>query len=189
MKLIHTLTVGSLALMPATAMADLITYTDPVGDQTGIVDVTGMDFNFNTATGAYTIGIYAAAANPFIGAFRININLFNVTQDEMFADTFNDFNLVVSQTTMTLTGTSAMLTGWSGTDNVVTSTLAGFGNPPGSTFFRSSVADLPFSPTCVAEDIIGIDGCSAPDIPEPGSLALLGFGLTGLGWARRRSKT
>ena len=177
-----------LGLMPVTGMADLITYTDPVGDHTGIVDVTGMDFDFDTATGNYVFDIQSHSANPFTGDFRININLFNVTRNEFMQDAFNDFNLgVTTQAVVSLTGNNSILMNWSATDNVVTSTLAGFGNPSGSTFFRSSVSDLPFASICDSEDIIGINGCSETvPAPEPGTLALLGIGLFGMALSRRR---
>ena len=68
-------------------MAEFISWTDPVGDNTGMVDLVGMDFTFD-ATGDYTIDLSADEANPFVGDFRININLFNVTLDEFFQDTF-----------------------------------------------------------------------------------------------------
>lgn len=177
----------AVSLLPVTGFAALISFSDPVGDHTGAVDVIGMEFDINAATGDYVATIEATAAAPFLGDFRINLNIWNVTLDEFFQDTFNDFSLGVSQTSIALSGTNADLTDWIPAHNIVTSTLAGFGNPSGSSFFRSSVADLPFQPVCQAEDIIGIDGCSqvAP-APAPAPLALLLTGLLGVVAATRR---
>lgn len=188
MKQLLTAFLTTALLIPSYSMAATISFTDPVGDHTGTVDVVGMDLNFDV-TGNYTIDLTADTANPFFGNFRININLFNATLDEFFQSAFNDFNLVASQTSLSLSGTSAIIPDWLASHSIATSTLAGLGNPSGSTFFRSSVADLPFQPICDSEDVIGIDGCSTtvPEVPVPAAIWLFGTALIGfVGMSRRR---
>ena len=175
-----------LGAVTANSNATVISFSDPTGDHTGMVDVTQMSLDFD-ASGDYSIDITASASAPFTGAFRININLWNATLNEFFQSTFHDFDLGMSQTSINLTGNSGIITDWLPGHAIATTTLNGLGNPPGSTFFRSSVADLPFQSTCVAEDIIGYDGCRT-SIPEPTTLALMGLGLAGIGYRRRHSK-
>ena len=182
MKTSTTIAAALLILSAGSAQATVISFSDATGDHTGAVDVTGMTLDINDVSGDYTIDITADAANPFTGDFRVNINLFNATLDEFFQNVFNDFALGgATQTLVTLTGTDTDLTDWLPTHDIATSTLAGLGNPPGSTFFRSSVADLPFGPTCTAEDIIGITGCTPPArVPEPGALSMFLLALAGI---------
>jgi hypothetical protein len=139
---ILSLTLGS------TAQADRLTfsYTDPVGDQTGAIDVTKMTVFFDNATGRYGIVLRSTAANPFVGQFRVNINLFNpdtAPSSSLFQDVVNDFNLATATTKLTLRGTNVNLLAWNAGDRVATNTLAGLGNPPGGSFFRSQVTNFP----------------------------------------------
>ena len=131
-----------------TAQADqlTITYSDPVADQTGDIDVTKMTMVFDNATGNYKIVLRATVAHPFVGLFRVNVNLFNadtVPSAMVFQDVFNDYNLAISTTKLTLTGTDLKLLAWNATDRVATNDLAGLGNPPGTTAFRSSATNFP----------------------------------------------
>jgi len=102
----------------ATAQAEplVFSFADPVGDNTGAIDVTAMSFDFDNATGDYTITLTATTANPFVGQFRVNINLFNpdaITIANLFSDALNDFNLASPTTTsLTLTGTNPIF--WHG---------------------------------------------------------------------------
>jgi len=177
-----------LFLVCEIAGATIITISDPVGDHTGLVDVTGLTLAIDETSGAYGIEVTADSAHPFFGDFRININLFNATLDEFFSRTFNDYSLSSSTTVISITGTDIGLSDWLSSHAIATSTYAGLGNPSGITLFRSSVADLPFSPICVSEDIIGVNGCLGSNVvPEPSTLALFALGLLGLGFARRRA--
>jgi hypothetical protein len=146
-----------LAGMGAEAADLTFSYTDPAGDQTGQIDVTQMVFVFDNTNGSYKITITTTEANPFIGLFRININLYNPDVSptvSYFGDTVNDFTLTDAATTLILTGTNPNLVYWNAGDRVVTSTLALNQNPPGSTFFRSSVLDDPFDNYLTNEDSI-----------------------------------
>ena len=172
-------------LVPMSSIATVVSWTDPLGDQTGTVDVLGMNFRFD-ATGFYAIDILADAAHPFSGNFRVNINLFNVTLDEYFSNTLNDYSLGLPQTRLTLTGTSTIIEDWDAGHIIATSTWAGYGNPSGSTLFRTSVADLPLE-FCSSEDVIGLRGCGAFVVPEPATSGLIALGLAVLSRARRRN--
>jgi len=187
LKLWELLWFATFLLTSVTARASVFSFSDPIGDNTGIVDVTLMVINSDQSTGDYTVDITADASNPFIGNFRINLNLFDVTRNEFFQDSFNDFNLLTDTTVIHLSGSNSTLASWQETDIIATSTFDGFGNPPGSTLFRSAVSDLPLQPACASEDIIGLDGCSSgPVVPEPASFGLVGSAIVGLWRMRRR---
>ena len=59
--------------------ADILSFsfTDPVGDHSGVVDLVSVTVTFDNTTGDYEVLLTADAANPFNGNFRINLNLFN----------------------------------------------------------------------------------------------------------------
>jgi alpha-tubulin suppressor-like RCC1 family protein len=144
-----------------------LVYTDPVGDNTGNIDVTQMLLVFDNTTGDYTITLWATATNPFIGAFRVNINLFNPDTDPdacFFQDTIRDFSLATATRRLILTGTNTSLLRWQGGQRVATSSLAGVGNPPGSTWFRSAVMNYPFqfmtNEDTIAYDLTGLQNIS-----------------------------
>lgn len=123
----------------------ILTVVDPVGDNTGPIDVVDMDMTFSNITGDYMISLTADPSNPFVGVFRININLYN--QDtgttnpfpSFFTDVLNDFDLANPTTQITLSGTNPVLLAWEAGDRVFTNSLEGTGNPDGISLFRSSV--------------------------------------------------
>jgi hypothetical protein len=60
-----------------------VSVTDPINDRVGAdfpIDVSKMDLTLDPGTGDYEIVLRTHTGFPFIGAFRININLFNVDQ-------------------------------------------------------------------------------------------------------------
>ena len=131
----------------ATAQAEplVCSFPDPVGDYTGMVDVTGMSFDFDNSSGNYTITLTATTAKPFVGQFRVNVNLFNpdaIAADGLFSDDSNDYNLASATTSLTLTGTNPHLLSWHAGDRVATNSFP-FGDPPGITLFRSTVTNFP----------------------------------------------
>lgn len=164
-------------------------FDDPIGDHTGLVDVTGLDFSFDNITGNYEAILTADAANMFRGDFRINLNLFNPDTGttnwipSFFTDTMNDYSLTSPTNTIILTGVNPNLTQWEIGDRVATTHLP-FGSPDGISTSRSSVANLPWEAWGVSEDIIA-EGGYTTITPEPGTVLL--FGLGGL-ILRRRMK-
>jgi hypothetical protein len=131
------------------------TFTDPVGDQTGPVDVTNLVVIFDFQ-GNYTIYITADPAHPLFGKFRVNINLYNPDIDPQFAffshnctkkcDGFGgntDFDITTPRTTLRITGHSDVLKHWPSGTRAVTSSFAGLG-PPGS-LYRSAVNGFPLT--------------------------------------------
>jgi hypothetical protein len=141
-------------------------FTDLIGDQTGAIDVTKMTVLFDNSTGQYAIALRAAVAHPFVGEFRININLFNPDTDpshSLLQDAVNDFNLAAATTKLTLIGTNSNLLAWNAGHRVATNTLAGLGNPPGSSFFRCSVTNFPIG-FLTNEDAIAYGAAGATTI-------------------------
>ena len=139
-----------------------VSVTDPVGDNTGPVDVIGMDFEFNNETGNYTILLTATDAEPFAGDFRVNINLFNLdvgtTADDpsYFQDTINDFSVLVPSTALLLSGTNARLLSWDTGDRILLNNLPdGTPHPDGGTLFSSVVSARPSQ--SLENDVIGLD--------------------------------
>lgn len=174
-------TVATLAILSVVAIstpqagpAPPLTFSivDPVADQRGTIDVTGMKITW-TPNGKYAIELTADPANPFTGQFRININVYNpsstssakvfrhvCSQCQKFGNmNKSDFDLgSATTTTLTLSGGDPELKLWKAGDQVATNSYAGLGNPPGSSLFRSSVNTQPLPGTFLTnEDMIGAD--------------------------------
>lgn len=176
-------------------------FSDPVGDgypsfdppQTRI-DLTGMVFIFDNTTGEFETTYTANANKPFVGRFRLNTNLFNpstgtIDQDPaFFSDTFNDFDLSTSTTTVVLVGTNPRLLSWHPGD-LVANDDAPFGNPSGGIGgFGTGLMDLEMMD--LHGYFIGDDLDSAfttiAAVPEPSSIIALLGGLAGVVGLRRR---
>jgi hypothetical protein len=146
-RLLLTCALG-LAIGAAAPAADLtFSFTDPVGDNTGSIDVTNMVVVFDSVTGNFKITLTGTSAQPFLGVFRVNSNLFNAARlplHSFFADTVNDYNLATPKTKLILTGTNVNLLFWAVGDTVATNTLASSGvNPPNVTLYRTQVTNFP----------------------------------------------
>jgi hypothetical protein len=120
---------------------------DPKGDNTGPIDVRKMRVVFNTSTGEYRIVITASKSAPFVGAFRINVNLYNPALGtgylSFLSHTMADFDLAETRTEIVLQGTHPALTYWEKGQEVYTNSLDGTGNPDFTSLFRTSVSSVP----------------------------------------------
>src|SRR5262249_44508212 len=146
-RLLVTCALG-FAIGLAAPAADLtFSFTDPVGDNTGSIDVTNMVVVFDSVTGNFKITLTATNAQPFLGVFRVNSNLFDATRlplHSYFTDDLQDYNLATPKTKLILTGTNPNLVFWATGDTVTTNTQASGGvNPPGVTLYRTQVANFP----------------------------------------------
>jgi hypothetical protein len=125
----------STAAQPVTLRGSLtglhIGVDDPIGDHGALIDVILMILRFDNLSGAYEIEITTSPNAPFIGDFRINVNLFNVDAVSFFSDAVNDYSLTSPVTRIILTDTSSALLTWSAGDRIHTNSLAGTPNPPG----------------------------------------------------------
>ncbi len=202
---------SALLLGPLPAHATLLrfNFTDGVGQDSdpgffypiGAIDLTGLQVTFDDTTGAYEATFTAAAANPFQGDFRLNINLFNpdtgfgnAATPSAFNDTGNDFHLGSPQTTVILTGTSSNLTFWDVGDRVAANgslsgptAMVNLGVPAGPSIFVSGVLDL--NNTSLGDRVGYGQFTTIAPVPEPGT-ALFGLALSGalvVGRQRKRS--
>lgn len=126
----------------------MIHFGDPEGDFGGSVDVSDMVMKYDNATGNYEISLRSTAENPFVGAFRIDINLFNPDTGSLsctpswFADMSNDYDLAEPAKKITIVGNSGNLRGWTLDDRVATNSTP-FGSADCLGGFFSAVSDLP----------------------------------------------
>jgi hypothetical protein len=165
----------------STAQALTLSFADPVSDETGTIDVTGMVMTFSKS-GKYKIVLTASADHPFVGEFRVNINLYNphaakskarffqdvCTSCSVFdpATNHSDFNLATPSTTLTLKqGKSKILKGWHKGNQVAINSDAGLGSPAGISIFRSAAANMPFT-FLTNEDTIGYNNVTADAVTD-----------------------
>lgn len=143
---------------PAGAEMLQVVFSDPVGDPTGDIDAFLATLVFDDATGDYTFFVVATEAQPFLGEFRLNVNLFNPDVGSTacavayLSDTVNDFDLAAPVRRVTLTGSSPVLTNWSPGDRVATNDVP-FGTPDCNNGFGSGVVALPFQDPYPGDDI------------------------------------
>ena len=138
----------------------LFSLTDPPGDQTGKIDVTGVVVHFDDSNGNYILTLTADPMHPFVGPFRVNLSLFNPDargsspEARGFSVNMRDYNLSTPATTLTIVGTDAHLVAWKAGDRVAADSTP-FGNPPGTSFFRSAVDELPLPSVYCGESAPG----------------------------------
>ena len=167
---------GVAALGP-TRSPRTLSIVDPVGDNTGHIDVTRTELDFDPVTGDYTVRLVAHPSSPFVGTFRINLNFFNPEAGSLFRDVVNDFVLAAAVPSLELSGTDFRLTQWVEGHRVHTNSLCNFGpdplfacstfsipNPPGTTLFRSSAGGG--GTFLTNEDVIAFDDYARPAIVE-----------------------
>jgi hypothetical protein len=189
LRLAATLTLLCATLAaPALANPRLVSFTDPAGDASPVGDVVGAQLSFDSATGAWTVTWQAAAAHPFTGNARFDLNLFDTTLAPFSSNSFPQVSLDADMnfgagtaTQFSYSGTTPFLTNWQIGDTIST------GN--GTRFYSTEVAlDV------VGRDIMittapvtGSDPARA--IPEPATLAMLLAGMGLLGWTTLRRRT
>lgn len=162
--------VPAAALDPA-APKLIVSVSDAMGDAYGTVpfDVSRMDLIFDRTTGAYELTVRTYPGGPFLGTFRVNINLYNIDALIPFYDNDvgNAFNLSSPVSTLVLSGPYSALKFWQPGQRVNTNSLfSGAPLPPGSTLFRSSVLALPSCGFLCGEDVIAFATLAQPAIVE-----------------------
>jgi hypothetical protein len=156
--LVTTVTVNLVQAAPM-----LVSVTDPVGDNTGPIDVTGMDVEFDNATGFYKILLTTTSTEPFVGDSRIDIELFNLdvgttANDPSFFHTIEDVRLLPpgTSTLWIISGTDSRLLSWNAGDRILLNNLPdGTPHPDGVTLFSSIVGAVPGQ--SLEKDVIGLD--------------------------------
>lgn len=176
-------------------------YQDAVDESESTIGLTATRFRFDDPSGWYEIAFTASRVSPFVGAFRRNVNLANVTLGDTpnwrragFRDAFNDFDIashragcnigggcrIARRRTLVLAGTNRNLTSRRGGDRILalepTAELA------------TGVFDLPIIPASLAADSDPLPPVAVA-VPEPATALLFGLGLAACSVAGRRSRT
>jgi len=90
-----------------------------------------MMLSFARSDGSYRLAIMAHPDHPFLGTFRLNVNLFNATlgvaRIYFFNDTMNDFTLATPRLSLVLSRTHTALRFWDAGHAIHTNSLACFG--------------------------------------------------------------
>lgn len=177
LALVFVLTVGQ-------AHASLLTvsFADAAGDATP--DLLSAELIWNDTTGNFTLDYIFSAAAPFIGTANFNLNMLNGDMNAADPDAFvtinrccsiNEITSLVETTLITVTGTELGLMSWQVGDRIANDDVI-FGLPPNVTNFFSGVSSDNFDPAFAV----------VQSVPEPAALSLLGLGLAGLGFSRRK---
>lgn len=198
-QLIMAAAVGAVG-MAATLQAEEFTlhFSDPAGEASTVLDISGMDFSFNPVTGDYRARISSSDAIPFPSSgnlFRIYLNLVNLDRQESSAG-FELLSIVQDRRTVSfspdyiyLTGVSSILMSWQAGDRIApgqtAATIGGLIPPPqysrNTALIYGDSIGLPWP-----IDDFGIDQVAVVQVPEPSIFVLSGLGLSTLLFVRRQ---
>lgn len=126
---------------------------DPVGDNTGKIDIVSAKFVFNNSTGDYKMIWKATTDEPFIDKFRVNLNLYNADTGTTAQDPswFIDwrqsatwFDLDKETKMVMVKGNNPRLLSWEAGDRVALSGPNPIGVPDGIQAFGAGCVDLVF---------------------------------------------
>ena len=195
---------AALAL-PKASHAEMlrVSFSDPVCDHAGQIDIVGFEFTFNNTTGDYRVRFRADSGDPFAGLFEMDVSLFNPDAGSSTADTsFFQASAVRAANmefpiTSGFSGNSPVLLSWNLGDRVAANQVP-FGVPDdlGETEFRTMLLTslLPigegpgFDPDI--GDQIGSGNVVAVIVPESSGFATIVIGgvLLGLFFFGRRHR-
>lgn len=196
-KLVMAVAVTSFATTaPAQADEYTLHFSDPVGDATPYLDVTGMDFTFDSVTGAYRASIFTSSTEPLHNGVWVDLWLVNLnrTTAQLGSALVRGGGIFVPQPgsdrVFELIGASSDLTMWNVGDAIapgqfeappVTGPLppeARSGNTQGRYLSDDGISFW-------YKDDMGIGQSAILQVPEPSALLLAGVGLGALVICRR----
>jgi hypothetical protein len=158
-------------------------FADPASDRLGNIDLVGFEFLFDNESGAYTGTLWADPAAPFrVGMFPdpwfdfvTALWLGNTTRGVSFETgsiLASNTGFYGSDTSFTITGTSAFLVGWQPGDLVTANPNEDNRNRPYPLGW-TGVRDYPISlGIWTMDDIAFGQYAILTPVPEPGTLAL-----------------
>lgn len=179
-----------------------LTFGDPISTAVGDFSATGANGTGVCLSGCDELVILDAANSPFSGRFNTTAgganwldsnDISEVTWNVSTGGTFSGLGFML----MDPSDVGANLTITLIDGSTISQTI-NFQQTNGSLFYVSAYLDglatsatvtLTNSGSQTTNDGFGIDDVIVGTVPEPGTLALLGLGLIGLGFSRRRKKT